>query len=83
MAELARSWDAIMGYKPDLVLVSAGFDAYAHDPVTSMTLEIEDFAELGRWLHQADFPVAAVLEGGYSAELPQLIDAFLSAWVAP
>ena len=83
MAELARSWDAILGYKPDLVLVSAGFAAYVHDPVTTMTLEIEDFAELGRWLHQADFPVAAVLEGGYSAELPQLIDAFLSAWVAP
>ncbi len=80
MAELARSWDAIVGFKPDLALVSAGFDAYARDPITAMTLEIEDFAALGRWLHQADFPVAAVLEGGYSDDLPQLIDAFLSAW---
>jgi acetoin utilization deacetylase AcuC-like enzyme len=48
-----------------------------------MTLEVEDFAELGRWLHQADFPVAGMLEGGYSAELPQLLDAFLSAWASP
>jgi acetoin utilization deacetylase AcuC-like enzyme len=80
LAELARSWDAVVGYKPDLVLVSAGFDAYVDDPVTAMTLEVEDFAELGRWLHQAGFPVAAVLEGGYSSALPQLIDAFLSAW---
>jgi hypothetical protein len=40
-------------------------------------------AELGRWLHQADFPVAGMLEGGYSAELPQLLDAFLSAWAGP
>ena len=80
MAELARSWDAIVGFKPDLVIASAGFDAYARDPIVTMTLEAEDFAELGRWLHQADFPVAAVLEGGYSAELPQLIDGFLSAW---
>ena len=80
VAELARSWDAIVGFKPDLALVSAGFDAYARDPITAMTLEIEDFGALGRWLHQADFPVAAVLEGGYSAELPQLVDAFLSAW---
>ncbi len=79
-AELARSWDAIVGFQPDCVLVSAGFDAYAHDPITAMTLEIEDFATLGRWLHEADFPVAAVLEGGYSPELPQLVDAFLSAW---
>jgi len=62
------------------VIASAGFDAYARDPIVTMTLEAEDFAELGRWLHQADFPVAAVLEGGYSAELPQLIDGFLSAW---
>jgi acetoin utilization deacetylase AcuC-like enzyme len=83
VAELARSWDAIVGYKPDLVLVSAGFDAYVHDPVTTMTLEVEDFAELGRWLHRADFPVAAILEGGYSDALPQLIDAFLSAWASP
>ena len=81
MAELARSWDAIVGYKPDLVLVSAGFDAYVRDPVATMTLEVEDFAELGRWLHQAGLPIAGVLEGGYSAELPQLLDAFLSAWV--
>ncbi len=80
LAELARSWDAVVGFKPDLALVSAGFDAYARDPITAMSLEMEDFATLGRWLHQADFPVAAVLEGGYSPELPQLIDAFLGAW---
>jgi acetoin utilization deacetylase AcuC-like enzyme len=80
MAELARSWDAILGFKPDVVIVSAGFDAYVRDPIAALTLEARDFAELGRWLHQADCPVAAVLEGGYSPELPQLIDGFLSAW---
>lgn len=80
MAELARSWDAITGFKPDLVLVSAGFDAYARDPITALSLEGDDFAMLGRWLHQADFPVAAVLEGGYSPDLPLLIAAFLGAW---
>jgi len=80
LAELARSWDAILGFRPDLVLVSAGFDAYARDPIAALTLEAEDFAELGRWLHRADCPVAAVLEGGYSAELPQLIEQFLQAW---
>ena len=79
-AELARSWDAVLGFRPDLVLVSAGFDAYARDPITAMALEAEDFAELGRWLHQADASVAAVLEGGYSEELPQLLESFLTAW---
>ncbi|MBI2518006.1 MAG: histone deacetylase [Opitutae bacterium] len=80
LGELARSWEAVQTFKPDLVLVSAGFDAYAHDPITAMSLERDDFAELGRWLRQGPAPAAAVLEGGYSPDLPQLIDAFLSAW---
>ena len=80
MAELARSWETVQAFKPDLVLLSAGFDAYARDPITAMTLEREDFAELGRWLRQGGLPAAAVLEGGYSADLPDLIDAFLFAW---
>jgi acetoin utilization deacetylase AcuC-like enzyme len=80
LAALAESWAAVQAFRPDLVLVSAGFDAYARDPITALTLETADFAELGRWLHQAALPAAAVLEGGYSADLPELIDAFLSAW---
>ena len=77
---LARSWQAVLDFQPDLVLVSAGFDAYARDPITAMSLETGDFAELGRWLRQAGRPAAAILEGGYSPDLPVLIDAFLSAW---
>lgn len=77
---LRRSWDAVVAFHPDLVLVSAGFDAYVRDPITSMTLEEDDFAELGRWLKQADAPAAAVLEGGYSGDLPKLVDSFLTAW---
>ena len=80
MAALARSWEAVLSFQPDLVLVSAGFDAYARDPITAMTLEAGDFAELGRWLRQAALPAAAILEGGYSPDLPVLIDGFLSAW---
>jgi acetoin utilization deacetylase AcuC-like enzyme len=77
---LLNSWDAVVAFRPDLVLVSAGFDAYARDPITAMTLEADDFAELGRWLRASGLPAAAILEGGYSPDLPQLIDAFLSAW---
>ena len=80
MAALAESWAAVLAFKPELVLVSAGFDAYVGDPITAMTLEAADFAELGTWLRQHAGPAAAVLEGGYSTDLPGLIDAFLSAW---
>src|SRR5438477_9537260 len=72
--------DRLIAFKPSLILVSAGFDAYARDPLVQMTLEQEDFASFGEWLNKIDIPVAVILEGGYSDDLPKLIDAFLSAW---
>jgi acetoin utilization deacetylase AcuC-like enzyme len=77
-----RSLDNLIAFKPDLLLVSAGFDAYAHDPLLQLTLEHEDFATFGGWLGDLNIPVAVVLEGGYSNQLPELIDAFLSRWQA-
>jgi acetoin utilization deacetylase AcuC-like enzyme len=76
-----QSLEKLITFKPDLLLVSAGFDAYARDPLLQMTLEREDFVEFGQWLSNVDVPVAAALEGGYSSDLPELIDAFLAAWV--
>lgn len=72
--------ERLIAFKPDLLLVSAGFDAYVRDPLVQMTLETEDFAAFGEWLSKIDIPAAAVLEGGYSDDLPELIDAFLTAW---
>lgn len=76
-----QSLEKLITFKPDLLLVSAGFDAYARDPLLQMTLEREDFEEFGQWLSNIDVPVAVALEGGYSSDLPELIDAFLAAWV--
>jgi len=75
-----QSLEKLVAFKPDLLLVSAGFDAYVHDPLLQLTLEHEDFANFGEWLRNIDIPAAVVLEGGYSDELPELIDAFLAAW---
>jgi len=75
-----RALEKLIAFKPHLLLVSAGFDAYAGDPLVQMTLEPEDFSKFGEWLCQLDIPVATILEGGYSDELPELIDAFLTAW---
>jgi acetoin utilization deacetylase AcuC-like enzyme len=76
-----RALEKLIAFKPDLILVSAGFDAYARDPLVQMTLETEDFAAFGEWLNKIDIPVASILEGGYSDDLPELIDAFLTSWV--
>ena len=75
-----RALDKLLEFEPDLLLVSAGFDAYLKDPLVQMTLERDDFATFGKWLNEISIPTAAVLEGGYSDDLPELIDTFLTAW---
>jgi len=55
-------------YDPDLVLVSAGFDAHRDDPVGGCALESSSFAELTRQLLTLDKPTGCVLEGGYDLE---------------
>ncbi|MBI5770124.1 MAG: histone deacetylase [Verrucomicrobia bacterium] len=87
MEALRASLEIVIAFAPDLLLVSAGFDAYARDPITAMTLERDDFATLGRWLAEVRarhaIPAAALLEGGYSEDLPLLVEAFLTAWENP
>lgn len=58
---------ALAGWRPDLVLVSAGFDSLAGDPLGGFTLEPEDLAEWTTALRgrAGAAPVAVVLEGGY------------------
>jgi acetoin utilization deacetylase AcuC-like enzyme len=60
-----------------MIAVSAGFDAYRGDPLAEGTLEAEDFQWLGESIRELETPAFSVLEGGYSAELPQLILAYL------
>jgi acetoin utilization deacetylase AcuC-like enzyme len=79
-AAVERALASLIKFDPELILVSAGFDAFAGDPITQMTLELEDFALFGRWLREAAIPAGAILEGGYSDSLPELVDAFLTNW---
>jgi acetoin utilization deacetylase AcuC-like enzyme len=64
-------------FKPELVAVSAGFDAYARDPLCQQRLELEDFHWFGREVRALGVPVFSLLEGGYSDDLPALILAYL------
>ena len=65
--------EAVDGFAPDLILVSAGFDAHARDPLAQQQLEHEDYA----WATRAIVGVARArcggrvvssLEGGYDLE---------------
>ena len=81
-AKVREAFDRLVAFKPDLLLVSAGFDAYANDPLTNMRLEAEHFHRFGTWLRETDIPAAAILEGGYSDDLPGLIENFVRGWAA-
>lgn len=52
-------------FAPEVVLVSAGFDAHARDPLGGMDLTEEGFRSMTRHLLSLGRPVVAVLEGGY------------------
>jgi acetoin utilization deacetylase AcuC-like enzyme len=59
------------GGRPDLLLVSAGFDSLAGDPLGGFTLEPEDMAHWTTAFRErvAPAPVVSVLEGGYRLDL--------------
>jgi acetoin utilization deacetylase AcuC-like enzyme len=75
---------AVTRFEPELVLVSAGFDAHAADPLADMRLSEDGFRELARRCRALCDRVAAVLEGGYELDtLPRLVDAALAGFTAP
>jgi acetoin utilization deacetylase AcuC-like enzyme len=72
---------AVKSFDPELVLVSAGFDAHAADPLAHMRVTEDGFRDLARRCSALSNRVAAVLEGGYVLEtLPGLVDAALDGF---
>jgi len=61
---------AAAAFKPQLVLISAGFDAHRDDPLAECRLEASSFARMASLTRNAasdwKAPVGAVLEGGYN-----------------
>src|SRR5690606_39561183 len=74
--------------RPDLILISAGFDAHRLDPVGSLGLEIEDFAAMTDFVaqlarHYCSGRIISALEGGYNVEmLPHCVAAHLERLLA-
>lgn len=72
--------DRIRAWRPEVLAISAGFDSFREDPLTQMALEVETFHGIGLRIRALGLPAFAVLEGGYSRELPECVEAFVSAW---
>jgi acetoin utilization deacetylase AcuC-like enzyme len=72
---------AVRRFEPELLLVSAGFDAHVDDPLADMELTSDGFAELARRAATLAPRFAAVLEGGYNLRtLPDLVGAALEGF---
>ena len=70
-------------FDPDLLIVSAGFDAHVEDPLADIDLTEDGFRELARRASAVAPRVAAVLEGGYNLRtLPALVEAALEGFSA-
>lgn len=73
---VSRQWrPALEAFAPDFILVSAGFDAHADDPLTNLRFSSDDFLWVTQFImdlaqRHAGGRVLSVLEGGYS--LPAL-----------
>ena len=84
--EYLRTFDHVVApaldrFGPDLVIVSAGFDAHEDDPLAGMSVTANGFRELARRTAAMSPRLAAVLEGGYNLEtLPGLVGAALDGF---
>jgi len=72
--------DAAARCRPQLILVSAGFDAHRDDPIGNLGLETEDFGKLSRMVcdvadSDCDGKLVSLLEGGYHVDrLAECVD---------
>jgi acetoin utilization deacetylase AcuC-like enzyme len=74
---------AVRAFDPELVVVSAGFDAHERDPLAMMRVTEDGFRELARRSAALGPRTAAVLEGGYNLEtLPRLVAAALEGFAS-
>lgn len=75
-------------FKPELILLSAGFDAHRADPVGGLSLDAEHYEKAGKWIAQlansyCQGKLVSVLEGGYHLQhLPESVDAHLKGIVS-
>ncbi|MBN2647507.1 MAG: histone deacetylase family protein [Thiotrichales bacterium] len=68
-----HAWPALRSFMPELILISAGFDAHRADPLAQLNLHEQDFALWAQALltelpNLGNPPVLSVLEGGYDLE---------------
>jgi len=85
-AEFLKAWtgffESLNAWQPEMVLVSAGFDAHQADPLGRMGLVDADYEWFARNLLSLDAPVVASLEGGYTVAVTARCAALFASTLA-
>lgn len=68
--------------KPDILIVSAGYDGHMHDPMGLMNLHTETYGKMAQALKAIGCPVLFLLEGGYNPKaLGESVVETLKPWI--
>jgi acetoin utilization deacetylase AcuC-like enzyme len=83
LAALDRTIEKIIGFKPRYLIIAAGFDTHAGDPIGGFKLRTGDYREIARRLAGLNLPTLICQEGGYNLEvLGESVYTFLSPFAA-
>jgi acetoin utilization deacetylase AcuC-like enzyme len=66
---LEEALHLIRSYKPQYLVVSAGMDIYAADPLGTIKVTTEGIGEIGKRIASLALPTVVVMEGGYANEM--------------
>ena len=81
LSTLEEALNLIRKFAPTYLVVSAGMDIYAEDPLGTIKVSTEGIGEVGRRISALDLPTVIVMEGGYNNDaLGRNIVEFLSSF---
>jgi len=77
-----QALEEVKKFNPNLIAVSAGFDAHKNDGLTfgGLGLNYKSFRKIGQLIKELKKPSFAVLEGGYGKILPRSVYEFLTGY---
>jgi acetoin utilization deacetylase AcuC-like enzyme len=68
LSALAEALQLIRNFAPEHLVISAGMDIYADDPLGKIGVTTEGIGEIGKRISALDLPTVIVMEGGYNNE---------------
>ena len=68
LSALEEALGLIREFAPEYLVISAGMDMYADDPLGAIKVTTEGIGEIGKRISQLNLPTVVVMEGGYNNE---------------